>query len=980
MARHLEEIDAPKTSLKKKLISKIAKPNINQDAYVESNDNIWINNGRNKNSHLEYRGSRGAKDHALWDKEHPNIAKWRDIATAVPFAVASAPLASGIGIGGNAIAATKVGKNITSGLNFLSKAASNTKLATGTKSLTGVGLGNWFNSLLTSGFGAHGVDKSIKEKAISPETVLEVAPVGQVVNPITKSLVPYSRLLQKQVNAAKRIERLQRLNRGLQLTDYKKYNDINNDVAKLSETLGTINRRFDFTEAPDLTRVPKFVKGELKTSTKQQGKNTTVSELLREPVSKENIENFIGKHIMYAPEGKEAMKSLEIDGVNRDIFFTKQREAGFNPTKLIHGDPVVKTGKIHLDDAETGLAQSFYLDPKSVTPNTGYSKYKYPEAIIPVEHSTNSTPLYPEVPKEFADALQKNIDYVTQKALPGSKVFGSSVNVAKGNLYHGTDDIDLIMTQNQIKNHPSFKQFVAKVTNPKNSDDVITYKWQHPTAGDLDINVLAQDKNGMAIGDRAHELYAQLYPKEYAAIMKKIASTSSDKLLDLSKIPLNKTPEQLLESYDPITKSIADAFGSGKSKHMRRASYYLHYGKTDDVEKGFNMFANYVTGGEYKPSGIPLEVFNSPTKNKEIIKELGLKHINPEQFVDDPKRMKLLYEYAYFHKNMLNRGVDSYRNPNAIKGLTYWYPDTDGGTAYGVGLNTVQGGNSEYGDIYGTLIPKEIASRPYIEDPIKALKYSDTMLGEKVLTPTELKTLKDIGKKHNINLENVNSLADALESTSNKRGQNYKDWLQEVASNFGISGIKSNMSFGPQPYVSLRDLHPDEVKQIIPRGLDRPVSLEARDDANHVVNAGEINVEKLFNAFRNPVSRKSTIKKSFDARNDIYKDGQQKFTYLGDRLLSKRSNLIKQRQAFEDDFFDKQLKRRQKLNRLEYKVWLRDEIVKKGLKSSSIGIPLGLAASYGYDRIKKQNEERDKILKAYKAKQKLKLNRTKLNK
>lgn len=69
--------------------------------YLTRNDKTQVNNlpHREYNTSLKANAERGAKEHALWDKEHPNLASWRDAATAVPFAVASAPLVLGTGQG-----------------------------------------------------------------------------------------------------------------------------------------------------------------------------------------------------------------------------------------------------------------------------------------------------------------------------------------------------------------------------------------------------------------------------------------------------------------------------------------------------------------------------------------------------------------------------------------------------------------------------------------------------------------------------------------------------------------------------------------------------------------------------------------------------------------------------------------------------------------------------------------------------------------
>ena len=62
-----------------------------------SNDRTKVNNlpHREYNTHLRERTERGAKEHNLWDKEHPNLSAWRDFTTAIPFGVAATPLVAG---------------------------------------------------------------------------------------------------------------------------------------------------------------------------------------------------------------------------------------------------------------------------------------------------------------------------------------------------------------------------------------------------------------------------------------------------------------------------------------------------------------------------------------------------------------------------------------------------------------------------------------------------------------------------------------------------------------------------------------------------------------------------------------------------------------------------------------------------------------------------------------------------------------------
>lgn len=108
--------------------------------YLTRNDKTQVNKlpHREYNTSLKANAERGAKEHALWDREHPNLASWRDAATAVPFAVAATPLVLGTsqGLMGTAIGQTAkhgitalmenpyvAGVNDAIGLGFVGKGA-----------------------------------------------------------------------------------------------------------------------------------------------------------------------------------------------------------------------------------------------------------------------------------------------------------------------------------------------------------------------------------------------------------------------------------------------------------------------------------------------------------------------------------------------------------------------------------------------------------------------------------------------------------------------------------------------------------------------------------------------------------------------------------------------------------------------------------------------------------------------------------------
>lgn len=122
-----------------------------------SNDNTRIDNlpHREYNQHLKANAERGAREHALWDKEHPNLSAWRDAATAVPFAVASAPLVLGTGQG---LLGTTAGQAVKHGLAALME----NPYVAGVNDAIGLGF---------TGKGAYDVTQG----KFTPETALDLA-------------------------------------------------------------------------------------------------------------------------------------------------------------------------------------------------------------------------------------------------------------------------------------------------------------------------------------------------------------------------------------------------------------------------------------------------------------------------------------------------------------------------------------------------------------------------------------------------------------------------------------------------------------------------------------------------------------------------------------------------------------------------------------------------------------------------------------
>ena len=146
-----------------------------KNQFVQPNDNLWIDNGRVKNPELLERGLQGAKSHAEWEREHPALAKWSYATAAAPFVVASAPLVT---VAGDALAATSVGNAITSGLGTMGSYIT-------TPTLLGAPAYAWGDAALTSAFAAHGMH-DMSENGVTPENLLEVAPLAQLAPALKK--------------------------------------------------------------------------------------------------------------------------------------------------------------------------------------------------------------------------------------------------------------------------------------------------------------------------------------------------------------------------------------------------------------------------------------------------------------------------------------------------------------------------------------------------------------------------------------------------------------------------------------------------------------------------------------------------------------------------------------------------------------------------------------------------------------------------
>ena len=441
--------------------------------------------------------------------------------------------------------------------------------------------------------------------------------------------------------------------------------------------------------------------------------------------------------------------------------------------------------------------------------------------------------------KNYIEALNKNIEFLERK-FPGFKPFGSSVGVARANLPHVTHDIDGFMT---AEDFAKFKGDLVPYRVDKNGIPQ-TYKVnigkQYGDAGDIDINVINADpKTGYAVGDNAEELYRQFFPDEYytQTSINSISPYTADK-----KIKINKTPRELLDAYDPETKTIMDSLeidftAPGKSKHAGRPLAYLSYGDPDKFKKALYAYANSNYGsGVYLPSrgkspsfvqpkfnltvknNFETELvpkvpeftnnFNNYEDNINLLSKMGFDQGDIQKIARDPKRMQNTFDYWFLDRTTSNRLIDTKKlkdSASPYEAVTTWNPESLGGNYQGAGLNVVAGGNAgrEYGNIHSSLQPKinipEGSSPNDIIDLVnKQFGYSSYKF-----TPEEVKTINQLHKSiFNRDIGEINNPVDVLDKIP-ESGELSNKFLKELSNSLGIDAITREGLFGTGNYRSM---------------------------------------------------------------------------------------------------------------------------------------------------------------------------------
>lgn len=448
------------------------------------------------------------------------------------------------------------------------------------------------------------------------------------------------------------------------------------------------------------------------------------------------------------------------------------------------------------------------------------------------EINTAAVSTTPNYLQYFDDAyrarLQENIAAV-EEALPGFVPFGSAKGVASAGLPHATHDIDGYMS---IADFNAWKAQHPELEGVFTSPD--TYKIrlfpQAGEAGDIDINILRSDDNGFVIGDRATEIARQFFPKQYSEWVKD------------PSIPLQVKLDDVMHAIkeNATAKSIADVFEifpqGTKSKQAGRNLVYLSSADPTEVQKGLQLHGRSF-GAEH---GFPVSVeeLADVELNRQIVKNLGIP-VSTEEVIRNPQKMKNLLDYWYMQQTVRGRGVSDVSGQalnNAMFGA--WDPIlNNGGTANGIGRNTVSFGNSGHGSVYGywQIHPSNAEARHAAyankEIPIQQ-RIADIrrMVGDPTheFGPEDIKSMQEIAQRHGLTLseeqlKNSEAILNNLPKT--QEGANFLHALQEE---LGIYALTRSNAYGSGIYSSMTGVTPAEGAVFVRPKDTHPMHIELR--------------------------------------------------------------------------------------------------------------------------------------------------------
>ena len=649
----------------------------------------------------------------------------------------------------------------------------------GGTTLTGLNL----NNLITAGFATHGamnivpnteewLDNPSWEKAgeIGMNT-LELAPL---VGPVTKTI-------SEGYNAVKESDAFQGLFNAKNAKE---------DIAKKIYDLGI--KRMELEQGP----ITKTYRQQMEALDEEMGR----LQLIRNKMAWRSNYNK-GGYGSYAVE--DALISIKQANIDKSKTFELTKE-GLYQSKI--DSPLgFKQGSSEIIDLETGE-----MFPISVKGSGVEAVQQLDSEGNVIKNVMNTSD--PVMNEDYLRVLNRNIEYI-EKNIPGAKVYGSTRTAGELGVPHITGDVaagdyDIYMTQSNYEKH----------FGKKSSADY-SYAQSHSAPGEhggnlkMEVNVIAQDVNGKATGERALELFRQWEPDEFFNASKEAMKRGKD-----AKIEIPYTPQELIDKVDPTVKTVVDAYEAYKNpKNINKIDGIINYGNPDIVIQGQEKFIKGLVGNrgnlghQFDPSQ-----FADVAENNKLLKDIGFIG-NLDRVAKDPKRMQIALNDYYINNSVLARHVNDIPLDKLElyeSALGTYAPEIEnvGMSANGIGQNNVQlgtpnhlsiGGNKDY--VIGV---KQYGLNLDTTNPksyVDSIKH--TTSGSKIFTQEERDILNEITQKYKDKIEgfspehsiNTNQLVHNLPKSEEAKKLMY-EFAERTNRRFNVQ--EGNIYSGGSTYVS----------------------------------------------------------------------------------------------------------------------------------------------------------------------------------
>lgn len=571
-----------------------------------------------------------------------------------------------------------------------------------------------------------------------------------------------------------------------------------------------INSNSEYNAAKKIYKSPVFQYGVNEPIIKKLKPHSIPIEKMKPEAVKKAWNGIVTKGNNRSDLGSDAVFIENINGKPTAVTSIKE----YSPTQIINGNPRVTTGEYNIPDFETGNTVKGNLQIN--IDNAGSLLTQYGDTItkqgIPRE-VTGSIPLQ--------EVLKDNYNYV-QKDLPGFKGFGSSIGVMSGSLNHITHDIDGFMTKEAFdaarKVHPDII--------PPDYNGLASYYIKPELYGSdlngpnhIDINVIDVNPTTGLGNSRATELYRQFFPQEYRQSVMNVVQKSND-TRQIPIVHMDGTPftnQELLESYNPLRKTIMDSMESSKPKHVGRMMEYLAGPNPDIVHDAIQTTADEIAQTN-KGFTLPKLKFGTPEENVVLLNKIGFNG-DIATVAADPKKMQNVFdlwymgEGGYFSRTAGagDKGEIGGTINKLFRNFTDWNEKSDSssnGHSAGAFLNAVFGNSKSVigNSIYGVYHPKLQGIREGMtpDELISTVRRQNGWSTEKVNREDIVKILKAL-RDNNLEKE-ANSIENIYKSG---RGVTFNDILfqlpnsgadvknagKQIHANTGINAIGS-MPYG----------------------------------------------------------------------------------------------------------------------------------------------------------------------------------------